>query len=81
MINSCDNVKRKHYARKPLLQRTIYSGFQLKTAVNGFTAVVKSKSLLRLQRLLAKNRCNNRYKRSSGLLLTTAVNLFTAVFN
>jgi hypothetical protein len=43
-----------HYAKISLLQRTIYSGFQLKTAVNGFTAVVKSKPLLSLQRLLAK---------------------------
>jgi hypothetical protein len=48
---------RIHYARKPLLQRIIYSGFQLKTVVNGFTAVVKRKPLLSLQRLLAKNRC------------------------
>jgi hypothetical protein len=46
-----------HYVRKLLLQRIIYSDFQLKTAVNGFTAVVKRKSLLSLQRLLAKNRC------------------------
>jgi hypothetical protein len=47
----------RHYARKLLLQRIIYSGFQLKTAVNGFTTVVKRKLLLSLQRLLAKNRC------------------------
>jgi hypothetical protein len=33
-----------HYVRKPLLQRTIYSGFQLKTAVNGFTTVDKKKT-------------------------------------
>jgi hypothetical protein len=43
------------------LQRTIYSGFQLKTTVNGFTAVVKRKPLLSLQRLLAKNRCKPIY--------------------
>jgi hypothetical protein len=35
-----------HYAKIPLLQRIIYSGFPLKTAVNGFTAVVKRKLLL-----------------------------------
>jgi hypothetical protein len=46
-----------HYAKIPLLQHTIYSGFQLKTIVNEFTAVVKSKPLLNLQRLLPKNRC------------------------
>jgi hypothetical protein len=39
-------------AKIPLLQRTIYSGFQLKTTVNGFTTVVKSKPLLSLQQLL-----------------------------
>jgi hypothetical protein len=39
-----------HFVKIPLLQRTIYSGFQLKTIVNGFTTVVKSKPL-------AKNRC------------------------
>jgi hypothetical protein len=43
------------------------AGFQLKTAVNEFI----------LQWFLANNRC----KLSSGLLLTTAVNSFTAVFN
>jgi hypothetical protein len=50
-----DNT-RIHYARKHLLQRTIYSDFQLKTAVNGFTAVVNWKPLLSLQRLLTENR-------------------------
>jgi hypothetical protein len=49
--------------QKTPLQRIIYSGFQLKTTVNGFTTVVKRKPLLSLQRLLAKNRCKgpNKY--------------------
>jgi hypothetical protein len=41
------------YVKILLLQDTIYNDFQLKTAVNGFTAVVKRKPLLTLQRLLA----------------------------